>query len=371
MFHKPWPVLLCALLLPVTAGAAELDSSGSYCFRAEDFSREELSGICLTRVPGQGAMKLGSRELRPGDVLTAGQLDSLTFSPGDPETGGDFQIGYLPIFDHSVAEETTLNLSLRGREDKPPVAEDSALETYKNLANTGKLKAHDPEGQQLTFTVTRQPRRGTVELGEDGSFTYTPRHNKVGVDSFTYTAADPAGKVSREATVTVTILRPMDAARYTDTAGQDCCFAAEWMRNTGIFTGEALAGNACFSPEKNVTRGEFVSMLVKTLEIPVEEDVTYTGCTDEVPQWLRPYLAAAVRSGLTAGLPARETFGAGEEITGGEAAAMIAAALDLEEEAMAREDLLPEAEAPVTRAQTALVLYRVRQLLDGKDTLPY
>ena len=358
MFHKPWPVLLCALLLPVTAGAAELDSSGSYCFRAEDFSREELSGICLTRVPGQGTMKLGSRELRPGDVLTAGQLDSLTFSPGDPETGGDFQIGYLPIFDHSVAEETTLNLSLRGREDKPPVAEDSALETYKNLANTGKLKAHDPEGQQLTFTVTRQPRRGTVELGEDGSFTYTPRHNKVGVDSFTYTAADPAGKVSREATVTVTILRPMDAARYTDTAGQ--------VQHPFL-----CPGNACFSPEKNVTRGEFVSMLVKTLEIPVEEEVTYTGCTDEVPGWLRPYLAAAVRSGLTAGLPARETFGAGEEITGGEAAAMIAMALEPEEAAVTAGALLPEPDAPVTRAQTALVLYRVRQLLDGKDTLPY
>ena len=37
----------------------------------------------------------------------------------------------------------------------------------------------------------------------------------MGVDSFVYTAADPAGKTSREATVTITILKPTEAAQYT------------------------------------------------------------------------------------------------------------------------------------------------------------
>ena len=45
---------------------------------------------------------------------------------------------------------------------------------------------------------------------------------------FTYTATDPAGNVSREATVTVDILKPTDARQYTDTVGQECRFAAEW-----------------------------------------------------------------------------------------------------------------------------------------------
>ena len=217
-----------------------------------------------------------------------------------------------------------------------------------NRSDLAKLKASDPEGEALTYTLVRQPRRGTVELGADGSFTYTPKKNKVGVDSFTYTAADPAGKVSREATVTVTILKPSDAAQYTDTLGKDCRFAAEWMRHTGIFVGEQLAQEPCFGPEKPVTRGEFVTMLVKALELPAEEAVGYTGY-EEVPVWLQPYLAAAVRAGLTAGLP-QQTFGEDIAITGAEAAVMLKNALDTDAFAHLTEQ-------PLTRAQAAQALY--------------
>ena len=240
------------------------------------------------------------------------------------------------------------------------MAEDHAAETYKNLPLTGRLKVTDPEGQAMTYTVIRQPKRGTLEIGEDGSFTYTPRKNKVGVDSFVYTATDPAGKVSREATVTVTILKPADRQQYQDTVGQDCRFAAEWMRHTGIFTGESLAEQNCFSPEKEVTRGEFVTMLVKTLELPVEEGLVYTGYTDEIPAWLQPYLAAAVRSGLTAGLENPEVFDAGQLITTAEAAVMVANSLDLQEV------FSGTGEEPLTRAMAAKVLYRTAQELENR-----
>ena len=256
------------------------------------------------------------------------------------------------------------------------------METYKNLPNTGKLKVTDPEGQSMTFTVTRGPKRGTVTLGDDGSFTYTPKHNKVGVDSFTYTATDSAGKVSREATVTITILKPSDASEYSDTAGKDCRFAAEWMKHTGIFVGETLGESTCFCPEKQVTRGEFVTMLVKTLDIPTDEEVTYTGYTDEIPQWLQPYLAAAIRSGLTAGLPWQETFGPEEAITGAEASVLLQNALDLTAapEAMAQSDvsapdwaqssltalsgsgIFLDPQTILTRADAAQVLYQAALL---------
>ena len=41
--------------------------------------------------------------------------------------------------------------------------------------------------------------------------------------------------------------------------------------------------------------------------IPVDEDVTTSLYTDEIPEWLQPYLAAALRSGMTNGLPVDET----------------------------------------------------------------
>ena len=366
-----------------SASAAEVDSGSVYCFSAEDFAGEEaLAGICLTDVPEDGTLRLGSRVLRPGDILTAEQVAQMTFSPLDTEADQSAEVGYLPIYESHVAPASAMTIAIRGKEDKPPVAEDSAMETYKNLPNTGMLKASDPEGQALTYTVTRQPKRGTVTIAENGSFTYTPKKNKIGIDSFTYTATDPAGKVSREATVTITILKPTDASQYTDTVGQDCRFAAEWMRHTGIFVGETVADQTCFSPEREVTRGEFVTMLVKALDIPVDEGLTYTGCTDEVPEWLQPYLAAAMRAGLTAGLPNQEAFGADEVITGTEVCVMLQNALDLpwQQETGAETDSdLPDwaaasvsavhtggfaldANAPLTRAEAAQVLYQAVQL---------
>lgn len=322
----------CLMGLCVGAAALEVDCDTTYCFSAEDFSGEEaLAGICITGLPDAdvGTAMLGSRVLQPGDILTADQLAQMTFAPLRTETDQDAVVTYLPIYENRVEKSTTMVISVRGKEDKAPVAEDFALETYKNLPNEGMLKVSDPEGQALTYTVTRQPKRGQVTVNADGSFVYTPKKNKVGVDSFVYTATDPAGNVSREATVTVRILKPADATQYTDTVGSKYRFAAEWMKNTGLFVGEQVGGEYCFNENRTVTRGEFLTMAIKTLGIPVEKDAEFTGYTDEVPGWLKPYLAAALRSGLTAGLPASETFSADEAITGAEAAVMLQNAMDL------------------------------------------
>lgn len=360
MFRTRFLALLMALCcfsgLIGTASAAEIDCDSTYCFSAEDFSADSsITGICITDLPeDMGLLQLGSRILQPGDILTAQQVAQMTFSPLRSEMDQTVEVGYLPIYENYVDKSAAMTISIRGKEDKAPVAEDFAIETYKNLPNTAKLKVSDPEGQAMTFTVTRQPKRGTVELHEDGSFTYTPKKNKVGVDSFVYTATDPAGKTSREATVTITILKPSDATQYTDTLGKECRFAAEWMKHTGIFVGESLAESSCFSPEKEVTRGEFVTMLVKALEIPTDEEVVYTGYTDDIPQWLQPYVAAAVRSGLTAGLENQEVFGADRPITGAEVAVMLQNALDMTEE----ETFAQVTDTPMTRGEAAQVLYQ-------------
>lgn len=356
----------CAVTLAGPVSALQVDSDSVYCFSPEDFSAEEaISGICITDLPEEkGSVMLGARVLHPGDILTAEQVSQMTFTPVKTETDRTAQVGYLPIFPDRVAENVTMTIGIRGKEDLPPVAEDSALETYKNIPAKGNLKATDPEGQPMTFTVTRAPKRGNVNLREDGSFTYTPKKNKIGVDSFTFTATDPAGNVSRVATVTITVLKPTEAPQYTDTLGQECQFAAEWMKNTGIFIGETLGGNPCFSPDKAVTRGEFVTMLVKALDIPTDEDLVYTGYTDDIPKWLQPYLAAAMRSGLTAGLPEQQVFGPYEPITGGEASVMLCNALKLEEAA-----LVSEADTPVWAESTLYALRSRGIALDGEGPL--
>ena len=381
MFHKKWLslalVLLCLSALHTAAVAAEVESDSIYCFTAGDFSDQELSGICVTDLPdySAGTILLGQRVVRTGDILTADQLAQLTFHPLRTETDAAVTVTYLPIYENKVDHETTMNICIRGKVNKAPVAEDSVLETYKNLANTGNLKAYDPEGEALTYTLTRAPRRGEVAIGEDGSFTYTPKKNKVGTDSFVYTATDPEGNVSRQATVTIQILKPSDKPTYTDTLGDECRFAAEWMKHTGIFTGENISGQLRFRPDQTVSRGEFIAMLVQSLEIPVDENATHTGFTDDVPTWLKPYLAAALRSGLTAGWPGGSVFGSSKPITGAEAALLLQNALALPVSALADADRtelavsvlaengIPlESESNLTRGQVAQTLYLVSKM---------
>ena len=378
---------VAALCLPVLA--AEVDCDSVYCFSGADF-QEEVVGICVTDLPdpSAGTVLLGTRVVRPGDILTAEQLSMLTFSPLWTQEDRSAAVSYLPIFENRVAGEATTTISIHGKQDKAPIAEDSAMETYKNLENGGKLKVSDPEGQKLTFTVTRQPKRGDLELREDGTFTYTPKKNKVGVDSFTYTATDPAGNVSREATVTIQIIKPTDAAMYTDTAGTDCQFTAEWLKNTGIFAGEQVGNDCCFNPDRTVTRGEFLVMTMKALGLAGDENAESTGFEDQCPGWLKPYLAAAQRSGLVRGY-ATETgaeFRANGPITGAEAASMVSLALDLPSAVISEDRELPVWAATalatvndsgiefsntdtVTRAQAANALYAAVQVAHQQGML--
>ncbi len=381
---------LCAAAMSSTTQAAQVDSNAVYRFMGSDFAAEsdQLTGICITGLPEphHGTIQLKDRLIRPGDILTAEQLEQTTFHPCPTETDASAQVKYLPILSDGAAPEAVMTISIHGKEDKAPVAEDSSMETYKNLPNTAQLKVSDPEQQALTYTIVRQPKRGSVEIKEDGAFLYTPKHNKVGTDSFTYTAADPAGNVSREATITIKILKPTESQQYTDTMGTNCRFAAEWMKNTGIFSGEVINGQACFCPDEAITRGQFLSMLMEVLDLPVERSVSSTGFVDEAPVWLKPYLAAALRSGLISGYPGPEgiEFRHDQTITGDEAANMIQSALDFAIPAVSDSDgiaaawankadqtaagsrvPIPGSDTILTRSDTAQILYAVSKLKAG------
>lgn len=390
MFSKPFlricALTLCLLCLTGSVTALEVDCDSTYCFSTEDFAGDEpIVGICITGLPDAdtGTVMLGQRVLRPGDILTADQVAKMTFLPLETEQNQEAVVTYLPIYENRVATAATAVISIRGKTDQAPIAEDCAVETYKNLPNQGALKVTDPEGQAMTYSVMRQPKRGSVEVRADGTFLYTPKKNKVGVDSFTFTATDPAGNVSREATVTISILKPSDATQYTDTVNSACRFEAEWMKNTGLFVGEQIGGSQCFREEKSVSKGDFLAMMVKTLGIPVDEDATYTGYADQVPAWLQPYLAAAMRSGLTANLPISETgaLGLDEPVTSAEAAVMLQNAMDLSISASAKpvdkevpdwaasavmamndNGITMDGTSSLTRGQVAIILYKAHRL---------
>ncbi len=376
--------LLCLTAAAVPAAAAQVDCDDVYCFGTDDFAQEEaeLAGICITGLPDAetGTVKLGTRILRPGDILVADQVEQMTFQPLRTQEDTQAVVEYLPIYGNRVAPETTMTISIRGKEDKAPVVQDQSFETYKNLPKEGKLKVSDPEGSSMTFTVVRQPKRGEVVVRNDGTFLYTPNKNKVGTDSFVFTATDGAGNVSREATVTIQLIKPT-AKEYSDTVGEACRFEAEWLKNTGLFTGETVNGASCFQPDKHFTRGEFLAMLVKMLELPME-GTEGMEVVQNAPRWLRPYVAAALRSGLLDGVDFSQSGYFEEKVTGYEAALMVQNVLDLKVSAcatlnsegetaqpqeialacLAENGVMLSGEAGLTRADVALMLYQVKNL---------
>lgn len=381
--------LLCLLLAcvcivgAVSVQAVEVDCDVSYCFTPEDFSDDNtLKGICVTGLPdsNSGSILLGARVIQVGDILTTDQVKAMTFIPLKTETDQVACITYLPIYEDRVETAATMTLTIRGKKDQPPVAQDQAIETYKNLPNSATLTVSDPEGKTLTYTVTRQPKRGQVEIGEDGTFTYTPKKNKVGVDSFVYTATDPAGNVSREATVTINILKPSNPTQYTDTWNSNCRFEAEWLKNTGLFVGQQVGGQILFDENAPVSQGEFLALAIQVLGIPVDDTQITDVYGENTPAWLKPYLAAALRSGLTAGLP---SFSADEAIIGAQVAVMLQNALDLTVSAAATEETkdssVPQwaqvavtamqengipiaADRSMTRGEMAMLLYRISKI---------
>lgn len=78
--------------------------------------------------------------------------------------------------------------------DFPPVAADDAYRALMNktlvIDSAGGVLANDsdPEGDPLSAALVSGPAHGTVNLNADGSFTYTPNENFVGLDSFSYRA---------------------------------------------------------------------------------------------------------------------------------------------------------------------------------------
>ena len=394
----------CVVTLIVMAGlgccasAAEpaTDANTVYCFSASDFSADPLDGIMVTAVPDEtiGAVRCGGRTLRAGDVMPAGVLSDLALVPA---CTGDEQavLTYLPISNGSIGEPAALTIRIRAAKNEPPVANDSTLQTYKNIENSGTFDVSDPEGGVLTYTVTKEPKRGTVTIHDDGTFTYTPKKNKVGTDSFRFTVTDEAGQSSGEATVSIEILKPTQKTTYSDMVGDPDQFEAMWLKDEGVFAGETIAGALCFNPDKTVTRGEFLVMTMRSLGIAADDAALTSGFADEdrMPDWLRSYVVSAFRSGIVNGVNSDTglVFRADAGLTKAEAAVIVQNILDLpaaQSAAATDEQTLPawcaasiialrsngvydcsNAAEPMSRREVARLLYQVSRLTEDQKDL--
>lgn len=305
--HTLLAIVLMAALLSTTASAKAItvDPTEQFCFSGEDFTGAGSDdGIFLTSLPVASVATVyhGDRILRAGDALPIHALDELTMTT-HCISAKDTSISYYTVSDGTVSGRKELKFSILPKKNEAPKAENGTFETYRNIANTGTLPVTDPENGPLTYTIVTQPKRGTVELNEDGTYSYTPFENKVGKDSFTFIATDDAGNASAEGKIFIEIKKPTDKEVYADMIGDEGAFTAMWLKEKGLFTGSEVGGNLCFEPEKAISRGEFLVMAMGVVEAEAEKSAMTTGFADEndTPVWLHPYITTALADGMISG----------------------------------------------------------------------
>lgn len=211
-----------------------------------------------------------------------------------------------------------------------PIAENLSLTTYREVAVCGTLSAVDPQGEAVTFRVTKNPARGSLTFGEGDTarFTYTPYENKTGKDSFTYVAEDSQGNVSQPAIVSLKIEKPKTKVTYADMSGHPAQKAAIALAEQNLFTGEKLGSTWFFRPDTPVSREEFLAMAMDVVGLDTLDSPLLPGFSDgeSISAWARPYVASALKSGMVQGCgtdPAGALFEPDRTITQTEAAVLL------------------------------------------------
>ncbi len=251
-----------------------------------------------------------------------------------------------------------------------PVAENLSVDTYRGVAVSETLRSLDPEGDPVTYSVTKKPKKGSVQLN-GAVFTYTPADGKKGKDTFTYAAIDSAGNISNHAVVTVNIKKQSTDVMYSDMVDNDAWYAATELAERGIFVGERLGSSYLFNPHEPVSRGEFLAMCVDVAGGEVVGNITRTGFTDDeaIPDWQKPYVTTAVMLDIVNGRVTAEgkiVFAPDDAITFAEASVILNNTLSITDVSC---ENAPE-NCPVWAEQAVANLTSCRILSEGDAVSP-
>jgi hypothetical protein len=130
-----------------------------------------------------------------------------TFTP-DFTNAGTYVGASVTVSDGNLAASASFEITVHDVNRVPVAADDAYAVDYGTILTVvtpGVLGDDgDPDGDHLTAVLVTGPGHGTLTLGADGAFTYTPSAGFRGRDSFSYNANDGTAD-SAIATVTITV----------------------------------------------------------------------------------------------------------------------------------------------------------------------
>lgn len=148
-----------------------------------------------------------------GIVISINSSGFFNYTPTSGFEGNDF---FNYTIEDNIGNQSTGVVNLKVGYKNKPIAVDDNYQTAKNTSLTldgtvGKefLIANDycPDGVSTSFTTTAETKStaqsGSVTIGTDGSFVYTPPTDFVGIDSFDYQVNNVNGSDSGSVSISV------------------------------------------------------------------------------------------------------------------------------------------------------------------------
>lgn len=319
----PTPQQECTI--PVAVGEV-LELPADDLERRMNLAAGQLRGITVVNLPapGEGALMLEGVEVEPYQFIPRDAMQTLCFVPNEGAVAAGLTL--LPQGASSTA--TRFSIRVLRTANAAPTLEGGSVSTLQNMPVSATVAATDPDGDTLHLQLRRPPAQGTVTLQAD-RFCYEPYLGAVGSDSFTLYAVDRFGNYSPDALIEINIEQNQSGLFYTDMADHPSAYAAVKLHEVGVFTGEQVGTGYFFYPDRTVTRGELLVMvlaaagmdsnLAPTVNTQLKNDA-------QIPLWLKPYIKKALDEGIWNPL---RPFQQGQVPTRAEAVQMVALAANI------------------------------------------
>lgn len=368
--------------------------NGEMNFDVDDFDSvlgTNVQAITVTSLPSEdyGKLMLDNLYVLENQVIYRSDFSMLKFvSTKDTDEGVFFTFkpkGSNYTIQCELKSLKNVNLS--------PVAtngEDVSTWTNQNTSYYGVLNGYDPEGDELKYEICSYPTKGILYLSNkaEGDYRYVPYTNAKGTDSFTYRVRDSYGGYSEVCAVAIRIEKLSAKPVIADLDDERYLNAITVMKNHGLmslFEGEN--GTQLFKPDEEITREEFVVLVMKAMGAKNVPSLDKTRFADDkdISKDYKGYIESAISLGIISGeikndglyfnprgavtvsdaaMIINKIIGAQEKLTASvfldeneipaEARASIKALCDLGILSKTDGKIMPN--APLTRAQTARIL---------------
>ncbi|MBQ8320929.1 MAG: cadherin-like domain-containing protein [Clostridia bacterium] len=308
----------------------------------------DFDTLKITKIPSslEGTLLLSGRRVGEGREIRRKNIGGLVFVPA---TNAVSECAFS--FTVDGGHEIECVLKFIDKVNYAPEAEAiSTVKTQENITVFGQMAATDPEDDALEYIIVSYPKYGSVSVFENGKFSYTPGKDYTGEDKFTYVVRDEYGNYSSPVKVSLAVNERMCQTIYADMEERAEYNAAVTLTAMGIMGGQILGDDVYFNPDVEITKAEFVTLLMKSEGIKANGNLysTYFDDDADIPLSLKPYVATAQRMGIINGdfEGGKLLFNPNDTITRYEAAKIMATLLEVDE---ASEDEIYETDenAPV------------------------